>query len=102
MKTFIIDAFTDRPFQGNPAGDCITDSQLNDDLMLNIAQELNHSETAFVRRLDGCGTFSIRFFSPQSEFRQLNLLGRGRLSCPNRKNRAVQSRLFVPGANNPK
>src|SRR5260370_2500749 len=67
MKTFIIDAFTDRPFQGNPAGVCITDSLLSDDLMLNIAQELNHSETAFVRRLDGCGTFSIRFFSPKME-----------------------------------
>jgi len=67
MKTFIIDAFTDRPFKGNPAGVCITDSQLSDDVMLNIAQELNHSETAFVRRLDGCGTFSIRFFSPKME-----------------------------------
>jgi len=67
MKTFIIDAFTDRPFKGNPAGVCITDSQLSDDLMLNIAQELNHSETAFVRSLDGCGTFSIRFFSPKME-----------------------------------
>jgi PhzF family phenazine biosynthesis protein len=67
MKTFIVDAFTDTPFKGNPAGVCITDSQLSDDLMLNIAQELNYSETAFVRRLDGCGTFSIRFFSPKME-----------------------------------
>ncbi len=67
MKTFIIDAFTDKPFAGNPAGVCIVESPLNDATMLNIAQELNLSETAFIQPLDSNGTFSIRFFSPKME-----------------------------------
>ncbi len=67
MKTFIIDSFTDRPFKGNPAGVCIIDTQLSDETMLQIAQELNLSETAFICPLDASGTFSIRYFSPKME-----------------------------------
>jgi PhzF family phenazine biosynthesis protein len=67
MKTFIIDSFTDRLFKGNPAGVCIIDTQLSDETMLHIAQELNLSETAFICRLDTSGTFSIRYFSPKME-----------------------------------
>jgi len=57
----------DRPFKGNPAGVCILDAQLSDETMLHIAQELNLSETAFIRPLDASGTFSIRYFSPKME-----------------------------------
>jgi PhzF family phenazine biosynthesis protein len=67
MKTFIVDAFTDQPFRGNPAGVCIVESPLSDDTMLHIAQELNLSETAFIRPLDASGKFAIRFFSPKME-----------------------------------
>lgn len=67
MKTFIVDSFTDRVFRGNPAGVCIVDAELGDDLMLSIAQELNLSETAFIRRIGGESTFSIRYFSPKME-----------------------------------
>jgi len=67
MRAFIVDSFTDTPFKGNPAGVCITDSQLGDARMLQIAQELNLSETAFLSPLDSGGTFSIRFFSPKME-----------------------------------
>lgn len=67
MKTFIVDAFTDTPFRGNPAGVCIVESQLSDETMLHIAQELNLSETAFIRPLDSGGMFSIRYFSPKME-----------------------------------
>lgn len=67
MKTFIVDAFTDRPFRGNPAGVCMVESELSDDVMLQIAQELNLSETAFIRPLEKSGTFSIRYFSPKME-----------------------------------
>ena len=48
MRTFIVDSFTDTPFKGNPAGVCIVGSQLSDERMLHIAQELNLSETAFL------------------------------------------------------
>lgn len=67
MKTFIVDSFTDRPFKGNPAGVCLVDEPLRDETMLHIAQELNLSETAFVRSLEGSGRFSIRYFSPKME-----------------------------------
>jgi PhzF family phenazine biosynthesis protein len=67
MKTFIIDSFTDKPFRGNPAGVCFAPSELNDETMLRIAQELNLSETAFIRPLDSTGRYAIRFFSPKME-----------------------------------
>jgi PhzF family phenazine biosynthesis protein len=67
MKTFIIDSFTDRPFKGNPAGVCIVETQVSDEKMLHIAQELNLSETAFICPLDTSGRFSIRYFSPKME-----------------------------------
>jgi len=67
MRAFIVDSFTDTPFKGNPAGVCITDSQLGDARMLQIAQELNLSETAFLSPLQSGDAFSIRFFSPKME-----------------------------------
>lgn len=67
MKTFIIDSFTDRMFKGNPAGVCFVDSPLSDETMLQIAQELNLSETAFISSLDSNQRFSIRYFSPKME-----------------------------------
>lgn len=67
MRTFIVDSFTDTPFRGNPAGVCLVDSQLSDERMLHIAQELNLSETAFLLPLESNGTFSIRYFSPKME-----------------------------------
>ena len=67
MKAFIVDSFTDTPFKGNPAGVCMCDSQLSDERMLHIAQELNLSETAFLYPLETGGDFSIRYFSPKME-----------------------------------
>ena len=66
MKTYIVDAFTDRAFAGNPAGVCLVDEPLSDATMLRIAQELGHSETAFVAKRDA-DSWSIRFFSPAME-----------------------------------
>jgi PhzF family phenazine biosynthesis protein len=67
IRTFIVDAFTDTPFKGNPAGVCFVDPQLTDERMLQIAQELNLSETAFLSPLGPVGTFAIRYFSPKME-----------------------------------
>jgi len=67
MKTFIVDSFTDTPFKGNPAGVCMVDSPLSDQRMLDIAQELNLSETAFLSPLENRATYSIRYFSPKVE-----------------------------------
>ena len=67
IRTFIVDSFTDTPFKGNPAGVCILGSQLSDEVMLQIAQELNLSETAFLSPLESRNAFAIRFFSPKME-----------------------------------
>lgn len=67
MKTYIVDSFTNQPFKGNPAGVCILESDVNDDLMLSIAQELGLSETAFIKKLKKVNEYSIRYFSPKME-----------------------------------
>ena len=65
IKTFTVDAFTDKMFSGNPAAVCLIEKDLDDTTMLNIAAEMNLSETAFVKKLnDG---FSLRWFTPKSE-----------------------------------
>ena len=68
MKYFIVDAFTDQPFGGNPAGVVLLDSQTfpQEDLMLKIAAELRYSETAFIRR-HSANEFTIRYFTPKAE-----------------------------------
>ena len=68
MKYYIVDAFTDKPFGGNPAGVVLLDgnSFLNETLMLQIAAELRYSETAFVRR-DSGKEFTVRYFTPMAE-----------------------------------
>lgn len=50
MKQYIVDAFTDRVFGGNPAAVCIMENWLSDALMLKTACENNLSETAFAVR----------------------------------------------------
>lgn len=67
MKTFIVDSFTDKPFAGNPAGVCLTDSELPEPVMQSIAKELNFSETTFVVEQDVSNEYSIRYFSPAME-----------------------------------
>ncbi|MBN2178651.1 MAG: PhzF family phenazine biosynthesis protein [Deltaproteobacteria bacterium] len=60
-----IDAFTDRPFSGNPAAVCPLETWLEDPAMQNIAAENNLSETAFfVKKSDH---FELRWFTPVVE-----------------------------------
>lgn len=66
IETYIIDSFTDTAFKGNPAGVCILEERLVDDIMLSIAQELNLSETAFVLKKEDA-TYTIQYFSPKME-----------------------------------
>lgn len=48
MKYYIVDAFTDKLFRGNPAGVCLLESELPDRVMQKIAYENNLAETAFL------------------------------------------------------
>ena len=65
MKIYQVDAFTDRPFAGNPAGVCVLPEPATEAWMQAVAAEMNVSETAFlVRRPDG---FDLRWFTPTTE-----------------------------------
>ena len=68
MRYFIVDAFTDRPFGGNPAGVVLLgDAPFpSEGLMLQVAAELRYSETAFVRRLSAT-EYHVRYFTPAAE-----------------------------------
>lgn len=68
MQYYIVDACTDQPFGGNPAGVVLLDSEVfpEEELMLQIAAELRYSETAFVRRHSE-QEFTIRYFTPVAE-----------------------------------
>src|SRR5690606_25429586 len=62
-----VDAFTDRPFAGNPAAVCVLDQPITDTLMAQISQEMNLAETAFLQRLPGSDEWSLRWFTPAVE-----------------------------------
>ncbi len=68
MRYYIVDAFTDRPFGGNPAGVVLlgNDDFPDESLMLQVAAELRYSETAFVRRLSAA-EYHVRYFTPAAE-----------------------------------
>jgi PhzF family phenazine biosynthesis protein len=60
-----VDAFTDRPFAGNPAAVCLLPTVRDARWMQQVAQEMNLAETAFlVRQPDG---FALRWFTPAVE-----------------------------------
>ena len=64
----VIDAFTTRPFAGNPAGVCVLEAERTVEWMQSVARELNLSETAFLqRRTDG--DWGLRWFTPADEER---------------------------------
>ncbi len=60
-----VDAFTDKPFTGNPAAVCILEELRDGGWMQNVAREMNLSETAFLlKRPDG---YDLRWFTPETE-----------------------------------
>lgn len=65
LPIYQIDAFAEKPFEGNPAAICPLDEWLPGKMMQSIAQENNLSETAFfVPTQTG---FHIRWFTPLAE-----------------------------------
>lgn len=65
MQYYVVDAFTDSIFKGNPAGICVLEENISTEIMQNIATENNLSETAFVRK-HGNG-YDLRWFTPKFE-----------------------------------
>lgn len=65
IPLFQVDAFTSKPFLGNPAAVCLLQAEAESAWMQAVAAEMNLSETAFVRRL-GRG-YELRWFTPAIE-----------------------------------
>ncbi len=76
MKYFVVDAFAEKVFEGNPAGVCIMDDWISDELMQKIAIENNLSETAFAVK-EEAGSYRLRWFTPGGE---INLCGHATLA----------------------
>ena len=65
MKQYIVDAFTNQVFGGNPAAVILLDQWVPDDLLVKIARENNLSETAFAVKTDSA--YHLRWFTPGGE-----------------------------------
>lgn len=76
MDYYVVDAFTDKLFCGNPACICVLEQMLPDEVMQKIAFENNLSETAFIYK---SGTnYKLRWFTPSFE---IDLCGHATLAA---------------------
>ena len=76
QSIFQIDAFTDKPFSGNPAGVCILDKPADERWMQNVAMEMAVAETSFLHPVEG--GWSLRWFTPTVE---VDLCGHGTIAA---------------------
>ena len=65
MKYYLVEAFTDALFSGNPAGVCVLESWPSDEMMQRIAGENNLPETAFIVKEEQ--GYHLRWFTPGTE-----------------------------------
>lgn len=65
MKYYVVDAFTNEVFKGNPAGVCLLEEKIPDEIMQKIAFENNLAETAFL--LKEGQKYYLRWFTPEVE-----------------------------------
>jgi PhzF family phenazine biosynthesis protein len=81
MRIRIVDAFTDRPFAGNPAGVLLLDADTfpEDGWLQQVAAEVNLSETAFAHPTPGAqdADWALRWFTPKAE---VNMCGHATLA----------------------
>lgn len=81
MRIRIVDAFTDRPFSGNPAGVLLLDADSfpEDGWLQQVAAEVNLSETAFAHPTPGDpdADWALRWFTPRAE---VNMCGHATLA----------------------
>ena len=76
MKQYVVDAFADRVFEGNPAAVCLPEAWPSEEQMMAITRENNLSETAFAVR-EG-EDWRLRWFTPGGE---IDLCGHATLAA---------------------
>ncbi|CAM8991362.1 unnamed protein product [Rhodiola kirilowii] len=78
IKYFVVDAFTDAAFKGNPAAVCLLNENKTDEYLQSLAKEFNLSETCYLTPLTDCHIassfndssvprFLLRWFTPVTE-----------------------------------
>ncbi|KAK7393549.1 hypothetical protein VNO78_22107 [Psophocarpus tetragonolobus] len=72
VKYFVVDAFTESAFKGNPAAVCLLEEEREDTWMQGLATEFNISETCYLTRIDelsepSTDRFHLRWFTPTTE-----------------------------------
>ena len=65
MRQYVVDAFSEKVFGGNPAAVCVMNEWLTDEIMIQITRENNLSETAFTVK-EGLD-YKLRWFTPGGE-----------------------------------
>ena len=90
MKQYIVDAFSDKVFGGNPAAVCILEKWLDEDTMMKITKENNLSDTAFAVKAGD--HYDLRWFTPGGE---VDLCGHATLATAYVITRFIESRSTV-------
>ncbi|XP_075639800.1 uncharacterized protein LOC142611601 isoform X2 [Castanea sativa] len=74
VKYYVVDAFTDSAFKGNPAAVCLLEEERDEKWLQAVAAEFNISETCYLTRLSGSDSldssnprFRLRWFTPVAE-----------------------------------
>ncbi|KAK8541488.1 hypothetical protein V6N13_137903 [Hibiscus sabdariffa] len=71
VKYYVVDAFTDSAFKGNPAAVCFLEEDRDEQWLQAVAAEFNLSETAYLTRTNGSDSqtprFRLRWFTPVTE-----------------------------------
>jgi predicted PhzF superfamily epimerase YddE/YHI9 len=76
LPLYLVDAFAERPFAGNPAAVCLLTAWPDATLLQAIAAEINLSETAFL--VGSAASYEIRWFTPTKE---VDLIGHATLAA---------------------
>ncbi|KAM4126076.1 hypothetical protein ACB094_01G361100 [Castanea mollissima] len=74
VKYYVVDAFTNTAFKGNPAAVCLLEEERDEKWLQAVAAEFNFSETCYLTRLSGSDSldssnprFRLRWFTPVAE-----------------------------------
>ncbi|OMP05008.1 Phenazine biosynthesis PhzF protein [Corchorus olitorius] len=70
VKYYVVDAFTDLAFKGNPAAVCLLEEDRDEQWLQSVATEFNLSETCYLTRINESSNsprFRLRWFTPVTE-----------------------------------
>ncbi|MDN8541825.1 PhzF family phenazine biosynthesis protein [Erwinia sp. BC051422] len=78
LKIYVVNAFSDRAFTGNPAGVVLLEQEMESDSLKQIVAESRLPEISFISRAAGANVYKIRWFTSQVE---LDMCGHGTLGA---------------------